>query len=68
MTRLIFGLNIHISRSFFSVPLPLSLAGAVMKKTLFDMPLVQPLIVIVRSQSGRWMVMSTFANDALPRR
>jgi len=53
ITRLTLGLYVHISTPFFNVPFPLSFAGAVIVKILFETPWVQLFMVMVRSQSGR---------------
>jgi hypothetical protein len=61
ITRLIFGLKLHMSLSSSSVPLPASLAGAVTRTSDSLLPRVHTRRVMVRCQSGRWMVMSNTA-------
>ena len=67
IVRLTFGLNSHMSWPFLSVPLPSSLGGAVIRTRLRSSPSVQTSMVMVRSQLGRWMVISAVPVDAFPR-
>ena len=67
MTRLIFGLKVHMLWSFSKVALPASRAGATTRTRESTSPLFQESIVMVRSQSGRWMVMVMREWDDRPR-
>ncbi len=67
MTRFIFGENVHIFLSISNVALPASFGGALtLTKDLFS-PKVQLCMVMVRSQSGRWMVIVITESDEVPR-
>ena len=67
MTRLIFGENVHILSSINKVALPASLVGSVTRTRDLSSPRVQLRMVMLRSQSGRCMVMVITEYDDRPR-
>lgn len=67
MIRLTLGAKVHMLLSFNRVPLPASFLGSVTRTSEVFSPLVHERIDIVRSQSGRWIVIDISEYDEVPR-